>query len=354
MARPYRHVAFTGGGTAGHVVPALPVIDALLADGVEVSYIGSRSGLEEQLLGTRRVTYHGIATGKLRRYLSLENLKDVGRVLAGIVQAFRALEHRPDLVFSKGGYVSFPVVFAAWLRRIPVVAHESDQTPGLANRLAFPFVRTLCTNFPEARVAGYKGPIEATGTPIRAALLQGDADRGRAFLGVDASRPILLVTGGSLGAAGLNDRVREALPLLLPRFEVVHLCGAGKTDPDAQQPGYQQYEFLDEPWGDVLAAADVVVSRAGANTLYELIALGKRNLLVPLPAAASRGDQVQNAAYAQRQGYSLVIDESELTPQRLLAALDDLTDNAAAWQERLRGFETLDAVTRILRVFERL
>ena len=349
-----RHVAFTGGGTAGHVVPALPVIDALLAEGVRVSYIGSTSGLEERLLGTRSVTYHGISTGKLRRYFSWENVRDIGRVLVGMVQAIRVLGSRPQLVFSKGGFVSFPVVFAAWLRRIPVVAHESDQTPGLANRLAFPFVRCLCTNFPEARVNGYRGRIEVTGTPIRPALLHGDAQRGREFLGSDGTRPLLVVTGGSLGAEGLNARVRDALPELLPDYEVVHLCGAGKLAPDMRQPGYHQFEFLDAPWGDVLAAADAVVSRAGANTLYELLALQKPNLLVPLPASASRGDQLQNAAYARHAGYSLELAEEALDAASLRAAVDDLTRNAAAWRERLRGFDALDATQRILQVFATL
>lgn len=352
------HVAFTGGGTAGHVVPNLPIIDALLEADCKVSYLGSRTGLEEGLLGDRvekaGVAYHGLVTGKLRRYFSLDNLRDVGRVVQAVWQAFAVLggpvAQRPQVLFSKGGYVSLPVVWAAWLRRIPVVAHESDQTPGLANRLALPCLHTLCTNFPDVTAPGLRGELVQTGTPLRRELLAGDREAGLAFLGLPDDRPLLLVTGGSLGAAALNAAVREALPSLLAQFYVVHLCGPGKLDATLEQPGYQQFEFLSEPWGHVLAAADVVLSRAGANSLYELAALGKPNLLIPLPAEVSRGDQIENAEFARKQGFSLVLAETALDTPSLMAALARLLDERDAWRSALARFVPGDALPQILQL----
>ncbi len=335
----------TGGGTAGHVLPAVPVMAALREHGCEVAFVGSTSGLEEGLLAGEDVRYFGIASGKLRRYFSLENLLDAFRVLRGIVDAYRVLgRYRPDVVFSKGGFVSFPVVFAAWLRRIPVVAHESDLTPGLANRLALPFLRTLCVNFPDTRPGRFSGRVVHTGTPIRSALLAGDRERGRRLLGIEDARPVLLVTGGSLGADPLNAAVRDALPQLLEHMHVIHVCGPGKTAP-LTLPGYQQFEYVRDEWGDMLAAADVVLSRAGANTLFELLCLRKLNLLVPLSKRASRGDQLENAAYAEARGLSLVIEEEALTEAALLAAIDRLLAEKDERLERLRGFEVPDAVT---------
>ena len=343
MSKP-RHFLFTGGGTGGHVIPALPVIDALLADGHQVSFIGSNSGLEQRLLGSRAVRYQGISSGKLRRYFSWANLTDAFRVLLGIVQAVWWVGRlRPDAVFSKGGFVAFPVVFAAWLWRVPVVAHESDYSPGLANRLSQPFVHTLATSFLSDAFAGARRVLHA-GTPLRPELFAGDAARGRAHLGV-SDQPILLVFGGSLGADRLNEVTRSALPELLQRFVVVHVCGAGKLDAAQETTGYFQFEFVTEEWPDLLAAADVVVSRAGANSVFELLSLRKVHLLVPLSAAASRGDQIENARFCAEQGFSLVLQEDALNAQSLLAAVTQLARDATDWQARLGGFAPPDAVS---------
>ncbi|MEZ5557163.1 MAG: undecaprenyldiphospho-muramoylpentapeptide beta-N-acetylglucosaminyltransferase [Pseudomonadales bacterium] len=341
-----RHLLCTGGGTAGHVIPAIPVLRAARAAGARVSFVGSRSGLEQKLLADVDVDFYGIAAGKLRRYLSLENVVDAFRVLAGIWQAFWLLRRlRPSVVFSKGGFVSFPVVFAAWLLRIPCVAHESDLTPGLANRLALPFVRTLCVNFEP--VSGFAGRQLVTGTPLRSELMAGDAERGRRALGIDGSRPLLLVTGGSLGAEAINGALRAALPRLLARFEVVHVCGPGKTVSDPS-PGYHQFEFVGAGWGDLLAAADLVVSRAGANTLFELLALRKPNLLIPLSRRVSRGDQIENAGYASRHGYSRVLAEEELTADSLVPAVESAFSELPQLQRKLAGFVVPDAVALIM------
>ena len=341
------HVVCTGGGTAGHVVPAIPVIERLAAAGCRVSFIGSNTGLEAQLLKSVPAAYYGIAAGKLRRYFSWRNVADAFRVLAGLWQAFWLLGRlRPDAVFSKGGFVSFPVVLAAWLRRVPVIAHESDISPGLANRLALPFVALLCVNFPTTRPARFSGRVLHTGTPVRPALLRGDAAKGRELLGVTAARPILVVTGGSLGAEALNAVVRQALPELLARFVVVHVCGPGKCV-DGSWPGYHQFEYVSDAWGDLLAAADVVVSRAGANTLYELLTLKKLNVLVPLSRRVSRGDQIENAAFARNAGLSEVVPEEELTVASLCVAVDSVLAEREAFAARLGAFHSPDAAALI-------
>lgn len=343
-----KHLLCTGGGSAGHVVPAIPVMALARERGARVSFVGSRSGLEERLLASEGVDYHGIAAGKLRRYLSVENGRDLFRVVAGVWQAYWLLGRlAPDVVFSKGGFVSFPVVLAAWLRRVPVVAHESDLSPGLANRLALPFVRTLCVTFAETRTPRFRGRRVVTGTPLRGALLQGDAGRGRALLEAPEGRPVLLVTGGSLGADALNRAVRDALDVLLETFVVVHVCGPGK-DSGYRTPGYHPFEFVSETWGDLLAAADLVVSRAGANSLFELLALGKANLLIPLSPRVSRGDQVENAEYARAHGFSRVLDETQLTPERLVAEVLETHRQLPQLHRRLADFRPPDAAAAIV------
>ncbi len=346
-------VLFTGGGTAGHVIPAIPVMQRLLDEGVEVSFVGSDSGLEAGLLTDLAVRYHAISAGKLRRYFSLENLLDVFRVAKGFLQAVALIRaDRPDVVFSKGGFVSLPVVLAAALCRVPIVAHESDLTPGLANRLALPFIRTLCVNFagsePIVANTRFRGELLLTGTPVREQLTAGDARRGRELLGFAGDKPLLLVTGGSLGADAINRVVREALDELLERCDVVHVCGTGKAS-GVEVPGYRQFEYVDESWGDILAAADVVISRAGANTLYELLSLRKPNLLIPLSPAVSRGDQIENAAYAQSLGYSHSIAEAGLDGPVLLAALNDVFEQLPQMRERLAQFVALDSVALLTR-----
>ena len=345
---------FTGGGTAGHVLPAVPVMRALQQRGVEVVFIGSADGFEKQYLeGLEDVRFFGIASGKLRRYWSWQNLTDVVRLLRGLWQSLRLLGRiRPGVVFSKGGYLSFPVVLAGWMRRIPIVAHESDFSPGLANRLAMPFLDALGTSFPMQRPGSLRGELVHTGSPVRPELLAGSAEAGRTLLQAPAGRPVVLVTGGSLGADALNAVVTEAAPELVRHCCLVHVCGPGKRA-DMELLGYRQYEFVGTDWGAMLAAADLVVSRAGSNTLFELLSLGKPNLLIPLSARASRGDQIQNAGYAAEAGYSRVIQEDELDASTLVNAVLGMLSEKDVWAARLARFEALPAVDLLVGLIER-
>lgn len=352
-ATSLRCVVVTGGGTAGHTVPTMPVIEHLVAGGCTVHFVGSTTGLEERLVAPLGVAYHGVSTGKLRRYFSLANFTDLVRIPLGVFQAWRLLGRiRPQVVFSKGGFVSFAASVAGWLRRVPVVAHESDLTPGLATRLTAPLVTALCVNFDETR-AGVQRTVP-TGTPIREALLRGDAGHGRALLGIDGDRPVMLVVGGSLGAVALNAVVREGLDELLARYTVVHVCGPGRVDEALRgRAGYIQREYIDDGWGDAIAASDFVVSRAGANALHEWLALGKPHLLVPLPRSVSRGDQVENAEYARRRGLSLVVAQEELTPAALLEGAARLAGSLPQWRRKLAGFAARDSVALIVAELER-
>lgn len=342
-------VVVTGGGTAGHVIPSLPVVQALVAAGSEVHFVGSTSGLEERLVAPLGIPYHGIQTGKIRRYFALENFVDALRIPVGIAQAWRLLARiRPVVVFSKGGFVSFPLVVGARLHRIPVVAHESDLTPGLANRLAAQFATTLCVNFEGTRMR--RANVVVTGTPLRRDLMQGDRGRGRRLLGVGPTRPVLLVVGGSLGARRLNEVLRASLDRLLESYDVVHVCGAGKRDESlGDLPGYTQREYVSEDWGHIIAAADLVISRAGANALSEWLALGKPHLLVPLPRTASRGDQIENAAYAESRSWSMVLPEAELNAETLVERVAKLAALAGEFRQRMQTFELRDSASLIVR-----
>jgi UDP-N-acetylglucosamine--N-acetylmuramyl-(pentapeptide) pyrophosphoryl-undecaprenol N-acetylglucosamine transferase len=340
-------VLVVGGGSAGHVLPARPVMQHYLDQGDEVIFVGTRSGLEESLVEDLQVSFHGISAGKLRRYLSWQNLIDTMRVALGVVESIILLARvRPNVVFSKGGFVSFPVVLAAWLWRVPVVAHESDFSPGLANRLVRPFVKTFCVSFKETEVAGHSRVVHS-GTPIRSEILKGDAEAGRKLLGVDEAKPLLVITGGSLGADALNTIVRASLDVLLEEYYVVHVVGKGKST-SLDKLGYLQFEYVGEGWGDILAAADRVISRAGANALFELFALRKLCLLVPLSQVASRGDQLENAVFAAQEGLAVVIEEDALDAESLAESLEVLVNKESEIRARLQAFVLPDAAATIV------
>ena len=348
------HLLVVGGGSAGHVIPAIPLIQLLLERGDEVSFVGTTSGLEESLVGHLNVRYQSIQAGKLRRYFSWENFVDILRVLVGVCQALGLLiKNRPDVVFSKGGFVSFPVVFAAWILRIPVLAHESDLSPGLANKLVMPFVATLSTSFKETQISRRNLRVVHVGTPIRDELINGEAQAGLTSLGFAGDKPLLLIVGGSLGADYLNQVIWQVVAQLTEQFNICHVCGAGKSS-QLKLPGYVELEYVSVGWGDILAAADVVISRAGANSLFELLALRKLNLLVPLSAKASRGDQIENAEIAAAAGYSLVVQEEELNETSLLNALDQLRHQRSEFEAALSQFKTPNATQHLVAEVDRL
>ena len=346
-----KKIILTGGGSAGHVTPNLALLPQLLAEGIEVHYIGTADGIERTILSERKdVTYHIISSGKLRRYFSWKNFTDPFRVMRGLFQARRVMrEVKPAAVFSKGGFVSVPVVIAAHGKHIPVVTHESDYTPGLANKINAKFADRICVTFEDTLAhVGAKGVH--TGTPIRPELYQGDKERGLAFLGFDDKKPVLLIMGGSLGASVVNDAVRAALPKLLISYDIVHLCGKGKVEEQLNQPGYRQFEYVNEALPDVLAATDVVVSRAGANAVFEFLALSKPALLIPLPRSASRGDQILNAGYFARKGFAMVLEQESLTPETLLDAVNDLYDRRLSFIATMSAEPLADGTDEVLAV----
>ncbi len=350
-----KKIVLTGGGTAGHVTPNLAMIPRLKELGYEISYIGSIDGIEKKLVADYQLPYYSISTGKFRRYFDWKNFTDPFRVIKGIGDAKKALkEIKPDIVFSKGGFVSVPVIRAAKSLHIPVICHESDMTPGLANKLSIPAATVVCCNFPETVKELPKGKAYLTGTPIRAELANGSREKALAFTGLSGEKPIIMVIGGSLGAANVNSAVRDALPELLKRFDVIHLCGKGKTAEHLKKvEGYVQYEYIKEELPDLFAAADVVISRAGANAICEILALKKPNLLIPLSAKASRGDQILNARSFEKQGFSLVLEEEELTTLKLVEAVQNLYENREKYQAVMGQSDSTDAIKVITDLIEK-
>jgi UDP-N-acetylglucosamine--N-acetylmuramyl-(pentapeptide) pyrophosphoryl-undecaprenol N-acetylglucosamine transferase len=325
--KPQR-IILTGGGTAGHVSPNIALIPDLQNDGWEVIYIGSQNGIEKQLVSAVNIPYYGIASGKLRRYFSWQNFIDPFKVIKGVFDAYGAIAKiKPQVIFSKGGFVTVPVIFAGWLQRVPIIIHESDFSSGLANRLSIPFANLICVTFPETvqHLSKYGSKVKHTGLPIRRDLLRGNPELGRQLCGFTADLPVLFVVGGSTGSARINQALRAILDKLTVSYQVVHACGKGNIDPNLEgHPHYRQFEYLGTELADVLAMADLVVSRSGANAVFELLTLRKPNLLIPLSKKSSRGDQILNAQSFRSRGYSAVLEEEHLTDTNLLAAIADL------------------------------
>ena len=349
-----KHIVLTGGGTAGHVTPNIALVPVLRDAGYKISYIGSYDGIERKLIEELNIPYYGISSGKLRRYFDLKNFTDPFRVLKGFSESRKLLKQlKPDVVFSKGGFVTVPVVIAAKKCKIPAIIHESDMTPGLANKLCISSAVKVCCNFPETVNSLPKDKAVLTGTPIRQELLSGDPEEGRRFCGFTPDKPVLMVIGGSLGAASVNQHIRSILPQLLEEFQVIHLCGKGKTDESlAGTKGYVQYEYIKKELADLFALSDIVISRAGANAICEISALHKPNLLIPLSAKASRGDQILNARSFERQGYSMVLEEEEITDESLLAAVRRLYADRHTYEQSMAESRQMDSIHHILSLIE--
>lgn len=345
-----KKIVLTGGGTAGHVTPNLALLPSLQEAGFLITYMGSYDGIEKRLVEDFGIPYVGIATGKFRRYLDVKNLTDPFRVLKGYAEARKFLkEYRPDVVFSKGGFVSVPVVRAAASLKIPCIIHESDMTPGLANKLCFPVAKNICCNFPETYEMLPAEKAVLTGTPIRAELAQGNKLAGLEMCGFTANKPVIMVIGGSLGAMNVNKAVRDALPQLLEKYQVVHLCGKDKLDNLLlSTPGYKQFEYLKAELKDIFAMADIVISRAGANAICELLALRKPNILIPLPASSSRGDQILNAESFGDQGFSIVLHEDDMTTALLIEKVNELYENRQKYFDAMDKSGQLDSIPTIM------
>ena len=351
-----KRIVLTGGGTAGHVTPNIALLPKLYDLGYDVHYIGSYNGIEKTLIESCQVPYYGISSGKLRRYFDLKNFSDPFKVLKGFSEAYKLLKKlKPDVVFSKGGFVSVPVVIAAGRLHIPVVIHESDMTPGLANKLSIPSASKVCCNFPETMDHLPKGKAVLSGSPIRQELLSGDRNKALKFTGLTGEKPVLLIIGGSLGSVVVNEAVRSILPKLLKKFEIIHLCGKGKLDHSlSAMNGYVQYEYISDELKDLFALSDIVISRAGANSICEFLSLRKPALLIPLSAAASRGDQILNAQSFKKQGYAAVLEEEQLSGDTLYDALSDLWENRDSYVSAMEASPMGDSIETITNLLEEL
>lgn len=349
-----KRIILTGGGTAGHVTPNIALLPRLKELQYDIHYIGSYNGIEKELIEQFGIPYHGISSGKLRRYFSVQNFTDPFRVLKGFGEAQKLIKLlKPDVIFSKGGFVSVPVVMAGKKCKVPVIIHESDMTPGLANKLSIPSAVKVCCNFPETVELLPADKAVLTGSPIRQELLEGNAEKARNFTGFTSEKPVILVIGGSLGAVAVNNAVRSNLPELLKDFQIIHLCGRGKLDPTLNNlNGYVQYEYIKDELKDLFALTDIVISRAGANAICELLALHKPNLLIPLSANASRGDQILNARSFERQGFSMVLEEEEITSEKFLSCVHTLYDNRKQYADAMSSSHQQNSIDTIIELIE--
>jgi len=335
-----KKIVFTGGGSAGHVTLNLALIPIFIREGWSVSYIGSYQGIEKDLIAKiPEVKYYPIATGKLRRYFSWQNFWDMVKIPLGMLQAaWIVFRIRPSVIFSKGGFVSFPVVVAGKLNCCPVVMHESDVTPGLANRMSLPFVARFFTTF-EDTVKYVKNPqkVECVGPVLSDRFSHGSKIRACVDCQFDKNKPVIMIIGGSLGAKSLNCAVRDNLPELLKKYQIIHICGKGQMEENGDCLGYRQFEYVNEELKDFMKAADVVISRAGSNSIFELLSLHKPMLLVPLPTGSSRGEQMLNAKSFASRGFAEIIADEELQDgKKFMRLIDKVFTDRAHYAENMK------------------
>lgn len=351
-----KRIILTGGGTAGHVTPNMALVPTLIDEGYDISYIGSYNGMEKKLIEDIGIPYYGISSGKLRRYFDIKNFSDPFRVIKGFFEAKTLLKKlKPDVVFSKGGFVTVPVVMAAKKLHIPVIIHESDMTPGLANKLSIPSASKVCCNFPETIKHLPEGKAVLTGSPIREELFQGDRREGLRLCEFTENKPVLLIIGGSLGSVAINNAIRDNLDALLEKYQIIHLCGRNNLDQRLlEKKGYQQFEYVKKELKHYFACADVVVSRAGANAICELLALRKPNILIPLGLDASRGDQILNAKSFEKQGYSYVIQEKDVTGDTLLNAVNTVFNHRQDYIQAMNQSKLANPIETIVNLANKL
>ncbi|UOQ92665.1 undecaprenyldiphospho-muramoylpentapeptide beta-N-acetylglucosaminyltransferase [Halobacillus shinanisalinarum] len=350
-----KRILFTGGGTAGHVIVNLALIPEFQRQGYQVDYIGSYQGIEKQLISSLEgVTYHGISTGKLRRYMSKENLKDPFKVMKGLIQSLRIIRKRkPQVIFSKGGFVSVPVVAAAKLNRVPAIIHESDYTPGLANKLSFPFAKKVLATFPETMQHLPEEKGQYIGAVVREELFTGDRSKGLSYSGLTTNKPVVLVMGGSTGSKKINDAIRTNLDELLKEVQIIHICGQGQKDETINRSGYAQFEYVSDELKDLFAASHYIISRAGSNAIFEFLALKKPMLLIPLSRKASRGDQILNADSFVKQGYAHKLEEEELNSESLLKELKHLIDSKEQMLSNMEKYESKRTKNEVISIIQK-
>ncbi|MDP4144787.1 MAG: undecaprenyldiphospho-muramoylpentapeptide beta-N-acetylglucosaminyltransferase [Bacillota bacterium] len=348
-------IIMTGGGSAGHVTPNLALVPKLKELGYEIQYIGTKEGIERKIIEEAKIKYHIISSGKLRRYFDLKNFTDPFKVLKGMIDAKNIIQReKPNIIFSKGGFVSVPVVIGAFLAKVPVIAHESDITPGLANRLATPYCTKICVTFPEALEKIKKDKGVVTGTPIRQELFAGSRLLAIKMCEFASDKPILMIIGGSLGSKVINDVIRESLEELLGSYNVIHICGKGNLDEQYNaKEGYKQFEYVNDELPHFMNAADIVISRAGANAIFEFLALKKPNLLIPLSKKSSRGDQILNAASFEKNGYSMVMQEEDLNRESLISALNKLYMTKNTYIKAMNDSKLKNGVDNIIKLIEK-
>lgn len=351
-----KKILLTGGGTAGHVTPNIALMARLRDAEYDISYVGTYNGIEKQLINEQDIPYYGISSGKLRRYFDLKNLSDPFKVIKGLGQSIRLMRKlKPDIVFSKGGFVSVPVILAAKFCHVPSIIHESDLTPGLANKIAIPYAQKVCCNFPETLKYLPEGKAVLTGSPIRKELLSGNKENARKLCGFHNDKPILFIIGGSSGSKFINDTIRGLLPELLKTYQIVHMCGKGNIEEALKNTaGDKQFEYIGAELNDIFALSDLVISRAGANSICELLALKKPNILIPLSANASRGDQILNAQSFEKQGYSVVIEEEVITPEKFLNLIHETYKNRDRYINAMNKSSMIDSVEKIFCLIEEI
>jgi UDP-N-acetylglucosamine--N-acetylmuramyl-(pentapeptide) pyrophosphoryl-undecaprenol N-acetylglucosamine transferase len=345
-------IIMTGGGTGGHVIPNLALVPKLKEKGYDIQYIGTKDGIEKKLVGEKKIKYHSISSGKLRRYFDIKNFTDPFRVIKGVFEAQKIIKNeKPDIVFSKGGFVAVPVVLAAYMHRVPVVAHESDITPGLANKISLPYCSKICVTFPEALEHVKKQKAVLTGTPIRPELLNGSRLTGLKLCRFTGNKPVIFIVGGSTGSKVINETIRKSLESLLKKFDVIHMCGKGNVESSLnKKDGYIQFEYIGDELPHIMAAADIILSRAGANSIFEILALKKPNLLIRLSKNSSRGDQILNAASFEKSGFSTVLQEEEVSTETLMAKLDELYINKNKYIKSMEESNISSGVDRVVEV----
>lgn len=338
----------TGGGTAGHCTPNLALLPYVKNDFDKIFYIGSEKGIERQIIEATDIPYFAVPCAKLSRSFTLKNFTIPFSVMSGIRQAGKILDEvKPDVIFSKGGYVAVPTVLAAKKRKIPVISHESDFTVGLANKITSSYCKKVLTSFPETAKTLKNG--EYAGSPIRKELSSVSKAEALKIFGFSGNKPVLLITGGSQGAKAVNQAVRDALPDLTPRYDVIHICGKGNLWNKSGINGYYEIEFTNKI-EHAFAAADLCVTRAGSNTLFEVLSLNLPCVLIPLPKGVSRGDQILNAQYFQKLGLVYVLMQEALTKDSLAFAVKSVYANRFNIARNFEKHPVKDASRQISRI----